>query len=179
MNTSHDLAITEMVLHRLKFACHELVGTSIIDSLRLNQEATNAWADDMAGHLLYQLSGEVLAEKHLPKVERVIVPVTFDAPANWFQHLKQTGYRWHRLAWLARRWPAGQITTTKRITVTVDISRYHSYPQANIALQQRFGKPVPVLITSSRSFVEGGGRVDDTMPPFVGREGKGREGPQW
>lgn len=134
-----------VVLDRLKVAVRRRgISSSIAQSMQLHR-----LEKDIFDELVYGLTAYVLAER-LPNVtESETKTFTIETPDTWFQHLKQSLYfRFPRLGWLQRRWPARLTTVSRKCTFTVNLERYRTYPKADIVLPpDRFGQPVHVAVT--------------------------------
>ena len=132
-----------VTLERLKVGTQRHTGATVAQSIELRR-----YEDKIVGDLVYELTAYVLAEK-LPRVEESSSKSYFyEIPASWFQHLKQTIYRWRRLSWLERRWPARYETHERKATLTVNLERYRTYPKADVVLPpSQFGQPVHVAVT--------------------------------
>lgn len=151
MSFSVEPSFDTVTLERMKVAGRKHIGAFTMHSLELSR-----FQNDLADELIYALTAEVLAEKLPPASETSTTIVRFDVPATWFQHLKQSLYGWRRKSfrtrglrfWLERRFPVRYETLTRRVTLTVSLERYRTYPKANIVLPpDRFGQPVRVAIT--------------------------------
>jgi len=137
-----------VTLERLKVGFQQRVGASVADSIQLSR-----WEDKIYGDLMYGLTAYVLAERLPPVTEQASKTVEFQAPAKWFQHLKQTLYRlgrksWHRRSWLERHWPVRMKTHAQVVTLSVDLQRYRTYPEANVVLPKGYGRAINVAITN-------------------------------
>lgn len=111
------------------------LGTFSTAQLRLTIDEVQPMMDEL-GALCVRLQTEVLCQSVSQQQETVI----FKAPATWWQHLKQDLFP----RWLLNRFPVRQ-AVTKRVV------RYEilaSYPQADIAVPDIFGKPVMIGVAA-------------------------------
>lgn len=133
-----------ITLDRQRYFVQQSVNLGAFSSSTMEREQ---FEEDLWNRMTYRLSADILAER-LPNVtESETQTFSIETPATWFQHLKQTCYRWRRLDWLARRWPARLETVEKECTLTVNLERYRTYPEADIVLPpDRYGYPVKVAV---------------------------------
>ena len=145
MDPREQVAVQEIVLERVKLGLEHRVGATVLESMR-----PEVIIDQLSGEMVYRLRAHVLAEK-LPPVEvSDQKSVTFESPASPFQHWKQKHARTWWLAWFVGRWPVRQEATTKTVRMTVNLTKYRSYPEANYAIPDGFGAPVLIHTLSTR-----------------------------
>lgn len=145
MSGMDETAIQQIVLERLKVGLQHRVGRHMLESMR-----PEFVVDHLSGDLTARLEAYVLAEK-LPPVELTGREfLTFMSPASPFQHWKRKHEAAWWLAWFVRRWPVREDATTRTVTMTVDLTRYRSYPEADYAVMDGFGVPVLTHTVSTR-----------------------------
>jgi len=97
-----------------------LVGAQFVAD-RASLEVEPAFEDMVRDELCYRLRSYVLADHLAADEYKTTVERT---PTSWWQHLKRD----HAPRWLKRRWPV----RAERLTVTVKVDRYLTYPDAAI-----------------------------------------------
>ncbi len=136
-------AVQQVTLERVELGLSHRVGGTVRESVRLDVQT-----DMVTNDLVYRLGAHVLAER-LPPVEVTReTTVEFQSPASPFQHWKQKHAQSWWLRWFVGRWPVRQDTTVKTATLTVDLTKYRSYPEANYALPE-LGAPILIHTLST------------------------------
>lgn len=112
---------TQITLEKLRMGASKVVGSSVVDSMRLSESIM----PEIEG-VVYNISLDLLASKLAD--DKYKAHFYYKVPATWFQHLKKS----HAPKWFNRRYPVQY--TDKKMTKTVHFKRYETYPQANIAV---------------------------------------------
>lgn len=146
MDPDEVVAVQQVVLEKLRLGLQQRVGAHVLESAR-----PEFIIDRLSGDMICRLRADVLAEKLPPVQVSGQESVTFESPATPFQHWKQKHAEAWWLVWFVRRWPVREDVTTKTVRMTVDLTKYRSYPQANYILPDDFGAPV-LVHTLSTSF---------------------------
>lgn len=135
-------SIDKLVLERMRVGARQVVGASVVESMRLEQ-----WVEPMSRGLVHALTAEVLAEKLPP--ERIDKSQTFgmDFPASPFQHWKQKHRDSWWLRWFVQRRPVKTDRYEKTAFLTVDLERYRAFPQCNYVFPKDLGPYVNVAVT--------------------------------
>lgn len=105
-------------------------GEFMRNHLRLS-ERRDALLSGVFDEMAYELS--TMVQVHNLPPEEVVETGTLacDRPASWWQQWKQDVAANHRLlAWLVRRWPVRTVRTWHKLTLTVDLRRFRTYPDA-------------------------------------------------
>jgi hypothetical protein len=105
------------------------------------------WRDQVLDHLVFELTARVLADKLPPANESTTKIFEFEIPATWWQAYKATRYRLWWVRWWTRRHPIRTKTYRFEGTLTVDLTRYHTWPKAKV-MPSSWGRPVRVAIPS-------------------------------
>jgi hypothetical protein len=141
MSHSVEPSFDTLTLERLKFGIQGRVGASVAESLEVH-----TWQDKVFSDLVYKVTGYVLAERLPAENLNVTKFWSYEVPANWFQHLKHTCYRWRRLGWFRERWPVRVAKVEKTAMVTVSMERYRTFPEASYVFPKDLGRPVNIVI---------------------------------
>lgn len=117
-------------------AAHNPLGTFANDlmAVHLKREAEG---------MRVKLTTHVLADKLPPVCVSRTVPVSFMFPRSPFQHWKQKHADAWWLHWFVRRWPIGMEQHNQQVSLTVDLQRFRTYPEANVPISpdnDRFGQ---------------------------------------
>lgn len=136
-------------LDRIKVAAQTVLSPSVASSLSMEQVQDDVW-----GSLIYRLKGYVLAETLPPAFETAKHTVDFKRPASWWQAWKDEHRGAWYARWLVRRRPPRWVEEPVEVTLTVDLQRYRTYPEATYQLPPEFGRPVLVHTLSSNTLVE-------------------------
>jgi hypothetical protein len=116
---------------------NDILQQVILDSRKVVQrfEFTGWMLAHAKADILHTHIGQMIAEistlvrtHHLPP-EQFTRNAELYVPATWWQHWKRDvagKRRW--LSWIVRRWPVRHTLT--KATMTVDLSRYRTYPDA-------------------------------------------------
>lgn len=121
---------TEVQLEKLKVAAQAAIPRGVME---LEAERIGI-LDDLFRSLVYRLKGYVLAERLPPETVSDSRDVTFDVPASWWQHWKQSHAAAWYARWLVKRRPVKHHRVVKRVALTVDLERYRTYPEARVSL---------------------------------------------
>lgn len=134
--------VESFTLQRLKLGLEQRVGAHVLDSTRLE-----VVEDLLTNGFIYRLTTDVLAEKLPPERVERSKTFTLDFPASSWQmfKLEHQGSRW--LGWLVRRRPVRRIGHTKTATLTTELDRYRTFPQANYVFPKSLGPYVNVAVT--------------------------------
>jgi len=130
-----------LTLERLEHEVRGSVGAHIHESLKASID------EDIWGGLVYRLTADVLAEKLPPKSVARSEHVTFEFPASTWQMFKMNHAESWWLGWFVREWPVRWNTHKKLATLTVDLERYRTFPQANYVFPNTLGPYVNVAVT--------------------------------
>ncbi len=132
-------ATLELLQVAVKRRVEDSVGGTLLDSL----ECT---VDGMA----VELKGTVLAEKLPPEVVERTEVVDFVHPDGWWQLFRETYRRHWWMRWSRGRWPVRTTKTHRRVTLTVSVGRFRTFPQASVPPPAALGVPVNVAIVEER-----------------------------
>lgn len=146
---------TQAVLDRVKMLATARVGRYVLDSARVEVIRDLAARDLMYGLTTYVLS-QNLPPVAVTRSQRRTDEVTAFRPATWVDHFKLTyAARWWA-RWWVRRHPARTVEVPHRVTrtftVSVDLTRYRTYPHADVPVPPDFG---PVVYSHSLHTTEG------------------------
>jgi len=133
------LSVDDVTLEWIKLAATNAVSPEFAETVR-----ADIYRDEVWGRLTHQLTAQVLAER-LPSghVEETKT-FTIDVPASPWQQFKQDHETAWWLRWLTKWRPPLLRTHRQSCHMSVDITRYWSYPEARIARQ--LGRPVRVAM---------------------------------
>jgi hypothetical protein len=143
--------VQRILLDRVRVATRRSLSPSVAESVELR-----TWQDDLFGGMVYEIRAHVLAEKLPPEqvtksttIEDTQV-VNYPTPATWWDHWKvDHADRWWA-GWFARRFPpaiearAKTVEFKRDVTLTVDLQRYRSYPEATFVPPPNLGAPVAI-----------------------------------
>lgn len=103
---------------------------------------------------LYRLCGYVLAEQLPPVSVTEQVQVGFPMPVSWWDMFKaaHAGRWWAR--WWVRRHPARTRRVTRVAGVTVDLTRYRTFPEATVPLPADLGSARAAHTLTARRWVQ-------------------------
>lgn len=107
-----------------------ITGEFMRNHLRLSQERGDILSS-VFDQMVYELSTMVRVHNLPP--EEVVESHTLacDRPSSWWQQWKQDVAAKHRLlAWMVRRWPVRIVRTMHKLTLTLDLRRFRTYPDA-------------------------------------------------
>ncbi len=130
-----EKVITQHRLDTIKVAVTRRVPGAYMASTVTAEAFWDRTADDVA----FQIRAYVLGRK-LPTLTRAETrTVSFQAPANWWQHFKADAATWPYLGralapWLRRR-PPVMTTETRCVRVEVDMHRSALFPEASFLPQ--------------------------------------------
>lgn len=139
----------QVALLRLRYAASTVISPEVIE-----RADVRVVADHVAGNLVAQLRGEILAEQLPPQTRDHLIRVEQPDPrhATWWDMWKDTHRdRWWA-AWFVRRRPPRYVDTIVAVSriVTVTVRPHWTYPQARIRLpEESFGSPVMVALTDT------------------------------
>lgn len=142
MSQSDDLTFVKstMQLRQLR------VGTTFYSSLRLESLPEIEYNEKK-----WVLEAYVLAEKLAEDTYHNSILVK--TPTSSWQMFKEEHQASWWLRWLVLRRPIQ--SKTERHTLTVKVERYASYPEANIDVSQRLGRPVPYELIQQIRGIDG------------------------
>jgi hypothetical protein len=143
---------TRIVLNRLPVGVQHRISPALGSTLTL--AVRQAIENEIPG-MVAELTGYVLAEQLPPETVsdsyrlHDVRYAEWPAPATWRDHWKLTyGHRWWA-RWLVRHRPARIIWRRQRmvynrtVTMSVNLSRYRTYPHTQVTLDpDRYGPPV-------------------------------------
>lgn len=131
-----------------------------------NNSVVSAWEDAEMKALVMEMTTKVLghqiAQDSYTRTVTGTVPYVLPAePTSWLQHWKRDRLsRTPSGRWLLRRRPVRTREVAWRAefaaTVTVDLTRLATYPEADVPLPQSFGDPVFVDLVEVRPLMEPG-----------------------
>lgn len=114
------------------------VGAAVVDTLELT-------ADRMA----VELKAAVLAEKLPPEQFERTAVVDFVHPDGWWQMFRETYRRRWWMRWSLGRWPVRKTKEHRRVTLTVSLARFRTFPQSSIGAPD-LGGSVNVSVLEDR-----------------------------
>lgn len=114
--------------------------------------------------LVRRLTVDVLADKLPPEEISNAVSVAFKHPASAWQMFKREHERSLWLGWLVRRRPVVESTVVRIVTVTVDLRRFRTFPEADVPAPREFGHAHLQAVWTARS------RITD--PPAIDHGGQ-------
>ena len=129
-----------LLLERRTHALSMELGSFTRDSMELQQREAHYQADRM----LCRLTADVLTEKLPPETINESRIAVWNFPRSSWQHFKLEHSESWWLGWLVRRRPVQYAVHDKQVTLTVDLERYRTFPQANIAYPPELGPYVNV-----------------------------------
>lgn len=105
---------------------YRLMGGFMQANLKFTQER-----DYVLGQMVYELATNVRTHKLPPETVEETGTLACDHPATWWQQWKHDVAAKHwALRWIARRWPVRQTRTVHKLTITLDLRRFRTYPDA-------------------------------------------------
>lgn len=116
--------IDTITLNLRKLAIQHRISGQLLDDLRLDarQDALNYTAEQMVLALATRVQTHNLPPDQITETRSH----TTTQPATWWQHWKQD----HAPQWWLRRWPVRETATEHTLVVTVNLRRFHVYPDA-------------------------------------------------
>lgn len=133
-------SIETLRLERRRYGVSDSVGISVLQSIRFAKE----FEQDIFERMVYKLEAEVLAEKLPPETINESRIAVWDFPRSSWQHFKLEHSESWWLGWLVRRRPVQCQVHDKQVTLTVNLERYRTFPQANVNYPPELGPYVQV-----------------------------------
>ena len=130
-------SLETFTLERRRYALSMELGSYTRDSMEFNQRR-------LVDRMVHQFAAEVLAEKLPPETINESRIAVWNFPRSWWQHFKLEHSESWWLGWLVRRRPVQYAVHDKQVTLTVNLERYRTFPQANIAYPSELGPYVNV-----------------------------------
>lgn len=135
-------AIPQLILERMRLGSSIRLSRYVAESLRV--DSPGSWMIDQAADtLLVQLQAEILAHKVVGSHVTAVKPFNVPVPDGWWQMFKREyrGRWWMRP--ILRRWPIRMTMIVRYGHMTVDVSHYNRFPDADIEYPYRLGDPIP------------------------------------
>ena len=129
-------SLKTFTLERRRYGLTMDLGSFTRDSMEFQQRE--------ADRMVYKLSADVLAEKLPPETINESRIAVWNFPRSSWQHFKLEHSESWWLGWLVRRRPVQYAVHDKQVTLTVNLERYRTFPQANIAYPPELGPYVNV-----------------------------------
>lgn len=130
--------MTQYHLRAVKYGLQQHLGGYAMDHLTVDV------AQEMFDHMAYRLRVDILQDQ-LPPVEVVEeqLVTTVPVPVTWWDHFKQekvAADKWY-WRWLGKLAPPLLEARVKTVTLTVDLQRWVSYPEAQ-SIPASYGRDV-------------------------------------
>lgn len=130
----------QMTLERLKFNHQVRIPRALLHG-QVSAERSQLFPNEL-DFLTLELSAAIYGERLERQTVQAHKSVTFTQPATWWQHWKQDhAGKWYG-RWIVQRWPVQVEETTQWLEVEIDVERFRTYPDANIAFNPTLGRPV-------------------------------------
>jgi hypothetical protein len=145
--------LDRVVLDRLKVSVCQHISPSIAETVEIR-----TWTERLTEDLVYELRAHVLAQR-LPTeqvTESTTIEgsetVTWTIPATWWDHWKADHAESWWAGWFVRLRPPRTAEHSKTmgysrdVTLTVDLRRYRTFPEADYVPPAALGRPVMVAL---------------------------------
>lgn len=143
--------VSEVILKKLRYGFATTLGTTALESMRLNVRDTPDFLDRLLT-ATFDVLGDTILE------DRYITYFSWRVPKTWFQHLKEA----HAPRWFLSRYPVAY--EHKKAKRTVKFTRMAQYPKANVAIK----KDTPLFIKT----LGGLEVIKDSIEEFTSEQGK-------
>lgn len=143
-----DISVQQYTLEWLKIGMRAEIPQSVLDTVELS-----VWRNDLIDNMVFALRAKVLADELPPEQITQRYDVTWTVPASPWQHFKQNHDRSWWLRWLVARHPVRLDDHRKTVEFTVDLHRYHTYPEARVT-PSWLGHPVKAAVVNTHWWEE-------------------------
>jgi hypothetical protein len=136
---NEPLTIETFTLEWLKLAAQRRVSAEFAESV-----TPAVYRDTLWGDLVHQLTARVLADQLPPETVTDEHTFVFPVPGSPWQQFKATHADSWWLRWLTKMRPPTYVKHYRNGSLTVDLRRYHIYPQARVSPQ--LGQPYRTFV---------------------------------